>query len=89
MQVFLTVIHLRMHHELKVFVVIDCGACCSPAAYRAMLTQPLKTVREILVNQTAHMLACYRKSCASPSAASQVSDTLHIYNTSLTLIMLT
>uniref|UniRef100_A0A671LN58 Protein transport protein Sec24D-like n=1 Tax=Sinocyclocheilus anshuiensis TaxID=1608454 RepID=A0A671LN58_9TELE len=49
------------------------------SAYRAMLTQPLKTVREILVNQMAHMLACYRKSCASPSAASQVSDTLHIH----------
>ena len=44
---------------------------CSPA-YRAILKQPLKSVREILVNQTAHMLACYRKNCASPSAASQV-----------------
>ncbi|KAM6949613.1 protein transport protein Sec24D [Aplochiton taeniatus] len=42
------------------------------SAYRAMLNQPLKTVREILVNQTAHMLACYRKHCASPSAASQL-----------------
>ncbi|XP_016346154.1 protein transport protein Sec24D isoform X2 [Sinocyclocheilus anshuiensis] len=42
------------------------------SAYRAMLTQPLKTVREILVNQTAHMLACYRKNCASLSAASQL-----------------
>ncbi|XP_030635801.1 protein transport protein Sec24D [Chanos chanos] len=42
------------------------------SAYRAMLNQPLKTVREILVNQTAHMLACYRKNCASPSAASQL-----------------
>lgn len=42
------------------------------SAYRAMLSQPLKTVREILVNQTAHMLACYRKNCASPSAASQL-----------------
>ncbi|CAL8376438.1 unnamed protein product [Gadus morhua 'NCC'] len=40
-------------------------------AYRAILKQPLKSVREILVNQTAHMLACYRKNCASPSAASQ------------------
>lgn len=45
----------------------------SPPAYRAILNQPVKTVREILVNQTAHMLACYRKNCASPSAASQVS----------------
>ncbi|XP_045919744.1 protein transport protein Sec24D [Micropterus dolomieu] len=42
------------------------------SAYRAMLNQPLKNVREILVNQTAHMLACYRKNCASPSAASQL-----------------
>uniref|UniRef100_A0A673WRA7 SEC24 homolog C, COPII coat complex component n=1 Tax=Salmo trutta TaxID=8032 RepID=A0A673WRA7_SALTR len=42
------------------------------SAYRAMLNQPLKTVREILVNQAAHMLACYRKNCASPSAASQL-----------------
>lgn len=45
-----------------------------PPAYRAILNQPVKTVREILVNQTAHMLACYRKNCASPSAASQVSS---------------
>ncbi|XP_059932970.1 protein transport protein Sec24D-like isoform X2 [Gadus macrocephalus] len=43
----------------------------SKTAYRAILKQPLKSVREILVNQTAHMLACYRKNCASPSAASQ------------------
>ncbi|XP_031706722.1 protein transport protein Sec24D [Anarrhichthys ocellatus] len=42
------------------------------SACRAMLNQPLKSVREILVNQTAHMLACYRKNCASPSAASQL-----------------
>lgn len=42
------------------------------SAYRAMLNQPMKTVREILVNQTAHMLACYRKNCASPSAVSQL-----------------
>ncbi|XP_063043030.1 protein transport protein Sec24D [Engraulis encrasicolus] len=42
------------------------------SAYRAILSQPVKTVREILVNQTAHMLACYRKNCASPSAASQL-----------------
>ncbi|KAG5848144.1 hypothetical protein ANANG_G00095280 [Anguilla anguilla] len=42
------------------------------SAYRAMVNQPLKTVREILVNQTAHMLACYRKNCANPSAVSQL-----------------
>ncbi|XP_061441251.1 protein transport protein Sec24D isoform X2 [Rhineura floridana] len=42
------------------------------SAYKAILNQPLKTVREILVNQTARMLACYRKNCASPSAVSQL-----------------
>ncbi|XP_072543878.1 protein transport protein Sec24D isoform X2 [Salminus brasiliensis] len=42
------------------------------SAYNAVLNQPVKTVREILVKQTAHMLACYRKNCASPSAASQL-----------------
>lgn len=42
------------------------------SAYRAMLSQPIKNVREILVNQTAHMLACYRKNCASPSPPSQL-----------------
>ncbi|XP_019389592.1 PREDICTED: protein transport protein Sec24D isoform X1 [Crocodylus porosus] len=42
------------------------------SAFKAILTQPLKTVREILMNQTAHMLACYRKNCASPSAVSQL-----------------
>ncbi|XP_041840571.1 protein transport protein Sec24D isoform X2 [Melanotaenia boesemani] len=42
------------------------------SAYRAILNQPVKNVREILVHQTAHMLACYRKNCASPSAASQL-----------------
>ncbi|XP_054998055.1 protein transport protein Sec24D isoform X1 [Sorex araneus] len=42
------------------------------SAFKAVLHQPLKVIREILVNQTAHMLACYRKHCASPSAASQL-----------------
>ncbi|XP_067117794.1 protein transport protein Sec24D isoform X2 [Osmerus mordax] len=42
------------------------------SAYRSMLAQPLKAVREVLVHQTAHMLAGYRKNCASPSAASQL-----------------
>ncbi|XP_061664267.1 protein transport protein Sec24D isoform X2 [Syngnathoides biaculeatus] len=42
------------------------------SAYRAILNQPLKNVRDILVNQTAHMLACYRKNCASGSVASQL-----------------
>ncbi|KAG9480264.1 hypothetical protein GDO78_011982 [Eleutherodactylus coqui] len=42
------------------------------SAYKAILNHPLKSVREVLVNQTAHMLACYRKNCASPSAVSQL-----------------
>ncbi|KFP67013.1 Protein transport protein Sec24D [Cariama cristata] len=42
------------------------------SAFKAILSQPLKTVREILVTQTAHMLACYRKNCAGPSAVSQL-----------------
>ncbi|KAM4710000.1 protein transport protein Sec24D [Discoglossus pictus] len=42
------------------------------SAYKAILHHPLKTVREVLINQTAHMLACYRKHCASPSAVSQL-----------------
>uniref|UniRef100_A0A8C5LN07 SEC24 homolog D, COPII coat complex component n=1 Tax=Leptobrachium leishanense TaxID=445787 RepID=A0A8C5LN07_9ANUR len=44
------------------------------SAYKAILHHPLKTVRDVLVSQTAHMLACYRKNCASPSAVSQVSS---------------
>lgn len=48
--------------------------CFVKIAFKAVLHQPLKVIREILVNQTAHMLACYRKHCAGPSAASQVSD---------------
>ncbi|XP_078532069.1 protein transport protein Sec24D [Lissotriton helveticus] len=42
------------------------------SAYKAVLSHPLKTVRDILMSQTAHMLACYRKHCASPSAVSQL-----------------
>lgn len=42
------------------------------SAYKAILHHPLKTVRDVLVNQTAHMLACYRKNCATPSAVSQL-----------------
>ncbi|NXP16314.1 SC24D protein, partial [Scytalopus superciliaris] len=42
------------------------------SAFKAILSQPLKTVRDILVNQTAHMLACYKKNCASPGAVSQL-----------------
>ncbi|XP_072553739.1 protein transport protein Sec24D isoform X1 [Paramormyrops kingsleyae] len=42
------------------------------SAYGAMLNQPLKVVREGLASETAHMLACYRKHCATPSAMSQL-----------------
>ncbi|OCT99894.1 protein transport protein Sec24D [Xenopus laevis] len=42
------------------------------SAYKAILHHPLKTVRDVLISQTAHMLACYRKTCASPSAVSQL-----------------
>ncbi|CAH2300684.1 transport Sec24D [Pelobates cultripes] len=42
------------------------------SAYKAILHHPLKTVRDVLVSQTAHMLACYRKNCATPSAVSQL-----------------
>nr|XP_021410654.1 protein transport protein Sec24D isoform X1 [Lonchura striata domestica] len=42
------------------------------SAFKAVLNQPLKTVRDILMNQTAHMLACYKKNCASPAAVSQL-----------------
>lgn len=42
------------------------------SAYKAILSQPLKIVKEILVNQTAHILACYRKNCANPSSAGQL-----------------
>ncbi|KAG8592998.1 hypothetical protein GDO81_000692 [Engystomops pustulosus] len=42
------------------------------SAYKAILHHPLKTVRDVLISQTAHMLACYRKNCASPSAVSQL-----------------
>ncbi|XP_073197094.1 protein transport protein Sec24D isoform X3 [Lepidochelys kempii] len=42
------------------------------SAFKAILSQPLKTIREILVSQTARMLACYRRNCASPSAVSQL-----------------
>uniref|UniRef100_A0A4W5R2B9 SEC24 homolog D, COPII coat complex component n=1 Tax=Hucho hucho TaxID=62062 RepID=A0A4W5R2B9_9TELE len=61
------------------------------SAYRAMLNQPLKTVREILVNQTAHMLACYRKNCASPSAASQLilPDAMKVFPVYLNSLMKT
>ena len=38
---------------------------------RLMDTNP-KTVKENLINNCAHVLACYRKNCASPSSAGQL-----------------
>ena len=46
---------------------------CVFPAYRSVLTTPTKTVRDTLVNQCAQILSCYRKNCASPSSAGQVS----------------
>ncbi|XP_038638606.1 protein transport protein Sec24C isoform X1 [Scyliorhinus canicula] len=41
-------------------------------AYRSVLNNPTKTVRDTLINQSAQILACYRKNCASPSSAGQL-----------------
>ncbi|KAL6475430.1 hypothetical protein MHYP_G00164700 [Metynnis hypsauchen] len=41
-------------------------------AYRSLLNNPTKNVRDSLVNQCAQILACYRKNCASPSSAGQL-----------------
>ncbi|XP_065526686.1 protein transport protein Sec24C isoform X2 [Lathamus discolor] len=41
-------------------------------AYRGVLSSPVKTVRDALINQCAQILACYRKNCASPSSAGQL-----------------
>ncbi|CAF95482.1 unnamed protein product, partial [Tetraodon nigroviridis] len=44
----------------------------SKYAFRGILSNPTKAVRETLVNQCAQILACYRKNCASPSPAGQL-----------------
>ncbi|XP_041116886.1 protein transport protein Sec24C-like isoform X2 [Polyodon spathula] len=41
-------------------------------AYRSILNSPTKTVRDALINQSAQILSCYRKNCASPSSAGQL-----------------
>nr|XP_015203238.1 PREDICTED: protein transport protein Sec24C isoform X2 [Lepisosteus oculatus] len=46
--------------------------CFAKHAYRSVLSNPTKTVRESLINQCAQILACYRKNCASPSSAGQL-----------------
>lgn len=49
--------------------------CFCVAAFRGILSNPTKAVRDTLVNQCAQILACYRKNCASPSSAGQVLKT--------------
>ncbi|XP_045924170.1 protein transport protein Sec24C isoform X1 [Micropterus dolomieu] len=44
----------------------------SKYAFRGILSNPTKAVRDTLVNQCAQILACYRKNCASPSSAGQL-----------------
>ncbi|XP_068161056.1 protein transport protein Sec24C isoform X2 [Antennarius striatus] len=44
----------------------------SKYAFRGVLNNPTKAVRETLINQCAQILACYRKNCASPSSAGQL-----------------
>ncbi|KAJ1143311.1 hypothetical protein NDU88_009621 [Pleurodeles waltl] len=41
-------------------------------AFRGVMNNPSKTVRDTLINQCAQILACYRKNCASPSSAGQL-----------------
>ncbi|XP_018421524.1 PREDICTED: protein transport protein Sec24C isoform X3 [Nanorana parkeri] len=41
-------------------------------AFRGVLNNPTKTVRDTMINQCAQVLACYRKNCASPSSAGQL-----------------
>uniref|UniRef100_A0A7N6BW24 SEC24 homolog C, COPII coat complex component n=1 Tax=Anabas testudineus TaxID=64144 RepID=A0A7N6BW24_ANATE len=43
-------------------------------AFRGILNNPTKAVRDTLVNQCAQILACYRKNCASPSSAVMISE---------------
>uniref|UniRef100_A0A7N8XLY6 SEC24 homolog C, COPII coat complex component n=1 Tax=Mastacembelus armatus TaxID=205130 RepID=A0A7N8XLY6_9TELE len=54
----------------------------SKYAFRGVLNNPTKTVRDTLINQCAQILACYRKNCASPSSAGQVLKTsaqMHLF----------
>uniref|UniRef100_A0A8C9XTX1 SEC24 homolog C, COPII coat complex component n=1 Tax=Sander lucioperca TaxID=283035 RepID=A0A8C9XTX1_SANLU len=44
----------------------------SKYAFRGLLNNPTKAVRDTLINQCAQILACYRKNCASPSSAGQL-----------------
>ncbi|KAL4641164.1 protein transport protein Sec24C isoform X1 [Arapaima gigas] len=41
-------------------------------AFYSVLNNPIKNVRNSLINQCAQILACYRKNCASPSSAGQL-----------------
>ncbi|KAL5018898.1 hypothetical protein ScPMuIL_004620 [Solemya velum] len=44
----------------------------SKSAIRNILNTNPKHVREVVMNQVANVLACYRKNCASPSSAGQL-----------------
>ncbi|XP_056285584.1 protein transport protein Sec24C isoform X4 [Pseudoliparis swirei] len=44
----------------------------SKYAFRGLLNNPTKAVRDTLINQCAQILSCYRKNCASPSSAGQL-----------------
>ncbi|XP_019963557.2 protein transport protein Sec24C isoform X1 [Paralichthys olivaceus] len=44
----------------------------SKYAFRGVLNNQTKAVRDTLINQCAQILACYRKNCASPSSAGQL-----------------
>ncbi|XP_053732398.1 protein transport protein Sec24C isoform X1 [Synchiropus splendidus] len=44
----------------------------SKFAFRGVLNNPTKAVRETLINQCAQILACYRKNCSSPSSTGQL-----------------
>ncbi|XP_054623135.1 protein transport protein Sec24C isoform X4 [Dunckerocampus dactyliophorus] len=44
----------------------------SKYAYRGILNNSTKAVRDTLVNQCAQILGCYRKNCANPSSVGQL-----------------
>lgn len=58
--------------SLRMVVSMFLFLCIRLAAFRGVLNNPTKSVRDTLVNQCAQILACYRKNCASPSSAGQV-----------------
>lgn len=65
------------------FLLRSCLYLCVCVAFRGILNNPTKAVRDTLVNQCAQILACYRKNCASPSSAGQVLKTTHATSCSI------